>query len=232
MFLTEFFTPDLEEGVNDPDIFKAIFLAGPPGAGKNTVIRKLNLHNTGLKLQDFDQTLHLLQRTGLAKPMDYVKSQDATMKRQSLFLQNMLGLIINTTGRDYEQLLGLNKQLKTAGYDTFMLFVDVEYDVALSRIHDREKNATDPADRRPVDMEYFVDAYDNSKNNLDFYALMFGNQFAVVTNNERLIEDDSADVFNQTVREAGKKVARFLRKPLTPTAQTVVAQAKSTRQSS
>lgn len=31
MQLNEFYTADLEEGVNDPGIFKAIFMAGPPG---------------------------------------------------------------------------------------------------------------------------------------------------------------------------------------------------------
>ena len=45
----------LREGIHDPNIFKAVFIAGPPGAGKNTVIKELGLHSSGLKLQDIDQ---------------------------------------------------------------------------------------------------------------------------------------------------------------------------------
>ena len=32
-------TESLEEGVNDPGIFKAVFLAGGPGSGKSFVVR-------------------------------------------------------------------------------------------------------------------------------------------------------------------------------------------------
>jgi hypothetical protein len=58
---------------------------------------------------------------------------------------------------------------------------------------------------------------------------MFGNQFAVVTNNERLIEDDSAQIFSQSLHNANKKVTRFMRNPLTPIAQEIVNQAKTAR---
>jgi predicted kinase len=209
-------------------------MAGPPGAGKNTVIRALGLNAAGLKLQDVDQTLAYLNQSKAppANKADYDRSLNTTLRRQSLYQQSMLGLIINSTGRDYESLMRLNKELREAGYDTFMLFVDVDYSVAVHRIHDREKNATNPADRRPVDMPYFEKAYEDSKKNVDFYALMFGNQFAVVSNNEaigELTEDDSAAEYQNTLNRAAKKIGRFLKKPLTPTAQAIVAQATTAR---
>ncbi len=44
---------DVTEGVNDPHIFKCIFLFGPMGAGKSTVARPLLTH-TGLRSVNLD----------------------------------------------------------------------------------------------------------------------------------------------------------------------------------
>ena len=66
--LTEWLTkPFLEEGVRDPGIFKAIFLAGGPGSGKSFVAQKLfgipekiNVSKTGLKMVNQDSELEML----------------------------------------------------------------------------------------------------------------------------------------------------------------------------
>lgn len=228
MHVTEITIP-LEEGVNDPNIFKAIFLAGPPGAGKNTVISRLGLTAAGLKLQDIDHTLAYLNKRKAPEAPDYKRGLATTLRRQSIYEKSMLGLLINTTGRDYEGLMSLNKQLKEVGYDTFMLFVDADYDVAFHRIQNRPRSATDPKDiGRKVDLDYFQHAFEESKKNVDFYALMFGNQFAVVTNNERLVEDsEDQKEFELTLGLAAKKINRFLKKPLTPKAQSIVSQVKT-----
>ena len=219
----------LDEGLNDPNIFKAIFVAGPPGAGKDVVIKKLGLNNQGLKLQDIDHTLAFLNKRVAPTNPNYERGLDVTLRRQSVFEKSMLGLMINTTGRNYENLMQLNKKLKAVGYDTFMLFVDVEYDVAFQRIQDRPTSATDKKDiGRKVDFEYFEDAYEESKKNIDFYALMFDDQFALVTNNVRIVKEDvDQEIFQKTLTVAAKKVTRFLRKPLSPKAQQIVSQLKS-----
>jgi hypothetical protein len=154
------------------------------------------------------------------------------MKRLPGLQKEMLGLLINTTGRDYEPLMSLNKQLKQVGYDTFMLFVDVNYDVAFHRIKDRPKHATDPADKREVDFDYFEKAYDSAKENAEFYALMFSNQFSYITNNvmdDALVTEDeeTTSEYQQSLLIASKKVNRFLKKPLTPTAQEIIAKVSS-----
>ena len=40
---------ELQEGLQDPNIFKAFFLAGGPGSGKSYVVRK-STGGTGLKI--------------------------------------------------------------------------------------------------------------------------------------------------------------------------------------
>lgn len=216
----------LDEGVNDPGIFKAVFMAGPPGAGKNVVVQQLGLAAAGLKLQDIDKTKYYLQK--MRGTADYDQSLRATQGRQAQYTQNMLGLTINTTGRDSSRVIQLKRELEAAGYDTFMVFVEVDYGIALDRIADRETSATDPSDRRPVDRDYFDQAFDDCTENASYYALMFGNQFAYVTNNvtkeeEVLGEDEYAtgarEEFAATMKLAAKKVDRFLKKPLTAKAQ-------------
>ena len=61
-FLTEPFL--IEEGVNDPGILKAVFLAGGPGSGKSYVAsglygipKKVNVSAHGLKLVNQDKEL-------------------------------------------------------------------------------------------------------------------------------------------------------------------------------
>ena len=46
--------PKLEEGVNDPAIFKAVFLAGGPGSGKSFMVGQTGLTGLGFKIVNSD----------------------------------------------------------------------------------------------------------------------------------------------------------------------------------
>ena len=57
----------LHEGVNDPGIFKAIFLAGGPGSGKTYIAKglfgipeRLNISQSGMKMVNSDKELKFL----------------------------------------------------------------------------------------------------------------------------------------------------------------------------
>jgi len=68
----------LNEGVNDPGIFKAVFLAGGPGSGKTYVVKQLfgiperiNVSATGLKMVNSDKELKfLLKKYGFGTQLD------------------------------------------------------------------------------------------------------------------------------------------------------------------
>ena len=74
--LTEFLTkPFLEEGVNDPGIFKGIFLAGGPGSGKSYVAQQLfgipervNISISGFKMVNQDKELHRMEGESFVHP--------------------------------------------------------------------------------------------------------------------------------------------------------------------
>lgn len=247
MLLREFSDPaPLEEGINDPNLFKAIFLAGPPGAGKNHVISALGLNAAGLKLMDIDDTLYYvmkarnsLDRLQHVTDDDYAAVQKTEQSRLSILRRGMLGLTINTTGRDPERIKALKDELEETGYDTFMIFVGVDKNVASTRVMDRKKFATDPRDTRPVTKPYFDAAYEAATQASAYYALLFGNQFAYIENNvpprnrpieeEETVTEGPIEDFDSGLNSAEKKVRQFLRKPLTPVAQQVIIAIKQGR---
>ena len=103
---------ELQEGLQDPNIFKAFFLAGGPGSGKSYVVRKTT-GGTGLRVVNSDDAFEaLLQKAGLSlkmppeeqEPRDAVRdrAKKITAKRQANYLEGRIGLIIDGTGRDYD----------------------------------------------------------------------------------------------------------------------------------
>ena len=62
MKISELFE-SLEEGVNDPHIFKAIAMIGPMGAGKSTIAKQL-VGGSGLRSLNLDNFNELLIKQG------------------------------------------------------------------------------------------------------------------------------------------------------------------------
>ena len=101
----------LSEGLYDPNIFKAFFLAGGPGSGKSFVARNV-FTGTGLKLVNSDIVLeNSLKKAGLSLSMpdeeqyfrDILRTRaKAIVDNQiDLYVKGRLGLVIDATGRDY-----------------------------------------------------------------------------------------------------------------------------------
>ena len=60
---------ELQEGLQDPNIFKAFFLAGGPGSGKSYVVKRTT-GGTGLVIINSDDAFEaMLQKAGLSKKM-------------------------------------------------------------------------------------------------------------------------------------------------------------------
>ena len=144
---------ELQEGVYDPNIFKAIFLAGGPGSGKSYVINK-TLRGQGLKVVNSDNAFEiLLKKAGLSLRMperekyqrDIVRgrAKELTTARQTNYIEGRLGLIIDGTGRDYDRISKQAAELQNLGYDTYMIFVNTSLDVALQRNEKRTRRVED-----------------------------------------------------------------------------------------
>lgn len=166
---------ELEEGVNDPQIFKAVFMAGAPGSGKSTVATKLFAH-TGLKSLNVDNFWTLYNKLG--KQGDYEKYWELFQKQEKTLLSGRLGLLIDGTARNPEK-MGLAKtRLEELGYDTAMVFVNTSLEVSLGRVQSRAEETG-----RHVDPEFVKDTWEQVQRGLGKLQVMFGRQFFIVDNN-------------------------------------------------
>ena len=78
----------LEEGVNDPAIFKAVFLAGGPGSGKSFVVGKSALTSFGLKLVNSDNAFEqALKKAGMEKtPENIFSTKGQSLRDRATFI--------------------------------------------------------------------------------------------------------------------------------------------------
>ena len=140
----------LQEGVYDPGIFKAYFLAGGPGSGKSFVTANA-FAGLGLKLVNSDDILtRYLNKEGLSLKMPEKekekrdelrqKAKITTAARTDLYLQGRLGMIMDGTARDYAKISTQQRLFKFLGYQTIMLFVNTSLDVALERNANRARS--------------------------------------------------------------------------------------------
>ena len=139
----------IQEGVYDPNILKAFFLAGGPGSGKSYVVRKTT-GGLGMKIVNSDVHFErLLKQAGLSQkmPPEEEKERDVqrarakriTKAQQSTYLEGRLGLIIDGTGKDYDKIAKNKRDLQQLGYDCYMVFVNTSLDTALQRNKERDR---------------------------------------------------------------------------------------------
>ena len=188
---------ELQEGLYDPNIFKAFFLAGGPGSGKSYVAGRTT-GGTGLKSVNSDEAFeYLLKKAGLSlkmppeqqEPRDIVRdrAKEITAARKENYLEGRLGLIIDGTGRDADKILKQKAGLEELGYDTYMIFVNTSLDVALQRNAERARSVAEPI---------VVKSWKDVQANIGKFSNMFRGGFIVVDNNDAG-EDVFVKVFKQ-----------------------------------
>jgi len=198
---------ELQEGVYDPNIFKAIFLAGGPGSGKSYVTKKIT-GGLGLKIVNSDPHFEkLINGAGLSLNMPddeldsreplRLRAKEVRDKRKSNYLEGRLGIIIDGTGKDADDLISQSNGLLELGYDTYMIFVNTSVDVALKRNAERSRSVPTPI---------VVNAWKAVQNNIGRFSQHFtGGNFIVVDNND-VSEDELAKVQKIIRRLVKKKV--------------------------
>ena len=134
----------LQEGVYDPNIFNAIFLAGGPGSGKSYVVER-STGGLGMKILNSDDIYERdLEKAGLdiGKPEDIfsdegqeirAKSKRLTKLRRDSWVDGRLGIIIDGTGKDLNKIGRQKKLLDQLGYETMMIFANTSLEIAQQR---------------------------------------------------------------------------------------------------
>ena len=203
----------LLEGVYDPNIFKAFFMAGGPGSGKSYVAGKTTA-GLGLKVVNSDIVFenYLKQaRLSFEMPDTQAAQRDArraaakavTAKRQDNYVEGRLGLVIDGTGKDYSKISSQASQLKAIGYDVHMIFVNTSLDVAL------ERNKQRP---RKVPEKIVIDAWNSVQKNIGQFQRFFGNKNFIIVDNNDAGEDILGKAYKEVRRMLRKKVDNHIAK--------------------
>lgn len=178
------FSQPLEEGVYDPHIFKAIFMAGSPGSGKTTIANKL-FAGTGLKSLNVDDFYNYYRQTEKATgnpEQDYSAAWEKYRKREQTFLDGRLGLIIDGTGKNPAIMNDVKTKLEELGYETAMVFVNTTLETSLERSERRAKQAGKDYGR-DIDPKFIKDTWLRVQKGLGQLQSIFGNRFFIIDNN-------------------------------------------------
>ena len=202
----------LTEGVYDKGIFKAVFMAGGPGSGKTFMAKNIfgipknaSVSVSGLQVVNSDkQFMYLLRKHGfdptqlatypdkvfnhIAAPMKHGGSglrdfaQDLRVIEKQGFMRGKLGMIIDSTGSNFQKVKRQKKMLEEAGYDTYMVFVMTSLETALQRNKDRAEKDND----RELPKAIVTQSWKDTRKNLGGLKALFGKNFALVHNDKHL----------------------------------------------
>ena len=201
----------IQEGVEDPGIFKAFFTAGGPGSGKSHVSKASGAAGTGskmspygLKVIDSDPLFtKMLKDVGKTTTVADIYSDEGQAirdrakaliaKQEKNYMEGRLGMLIDGTGKDYNKIKNSSDKLRKIGYDTYMIFVNTSLDVALQR------NEARP---RSLDEDEVKKMWDAVQKNMGKFQSYFGrSSFLLVDNNHA-----GDDIFTKIFVEIGKLI--------------------------
>ena len=206
---------ELQEGVYDPNIFKAFFLAGGPGSGKSYVVTRTT-KMFGMRVVNSDDVFEkLVKAAGMNMDMrNYTAAQEkrrdelrdiakrVTKVREKNYVDGRLGLIIDGTGKNYDKIEKQMRELQQLGYDSHMIFVNTSLDVALERNAKRPRKLPEPI---------VVSSWNNVQKNIGKFQNLFRQNFIIVDNNDAN-EPPHIEVFKRVRQLANKKVQNGIAK--------------------
>jgi shikimate kinase len=204
------FSQYLREGINDPAIFKAVFLAGGPGSGKSFIVGKTGLPALGMRVVNSDDAFeNAMKKAGVemdAEGIFSVKGQELRGKakaltgvKQAMYVKGRLGLVIDGTGKDFDKLKKQAQNLQKIGYDVAMIFVNTDLETAISRDKQRKRTLG----------EVEVTKYWKSvQKNIGAFQTFFGKK------NMLIVDNSEGKDFKQETLRAYRDVKKFLDKPI------------------
>ena len=198
----------IQEGLYDPGIFKAFFLAGGPGSGKTYVNQRIT-PGLGLKNVNSDTAFeNALKKAGLSLDMppseqekrDIVRARakKLTTNQLTLYIRNKLGLVIDSTARDYVKMEVAKAALTRNGYESWCIFVNTSLDVALARNVARD---------RTVPTDIVKKSHAEIQQNMGKLQRLFGMKNFIVIDNNKANEKILDKVY--------KMVRKIVKKPVT-----------------
>lgn len=221
----------LTEGVHDKGIFKAVFLGGGPGSGKDFILDR-TLAGHGLTEINSDKALEFLMdknNLDMRMPEDETKARDVvrgkaksmTELKQRLALFGRNGLIINGTGDDPEKIAKIKERLESLGYESSMIMVNTRDEISQQRNIERGQRGG-----RTVPENIRKGKWDAVQSARPKYAEMFKDAYNEIDNSEdlRSASPEVRKAKEEEMLNLYKTVQKFVSKPpKSPSAQAWVA---------
>jgi len=174
---------------------KTIFMAGPAGSGKTTILNQLGLQK--FKVINVDDVYEELLKTELGKE-DFTsmspeelstaaklmgKARAVTKEKETQALSNLENIIIDGTGAASRPLLKKKEDLEAMGYDTFMILLYVSPMTSLKRNAQRGRSLPTSA---------VLKSWEGVVKNIDLYRQAFENNIIVLNNDPPGYEVDTS----------------------------------------
>lgn len=220
----------MAEGVYDPGILKAFFMAGGPGSGKSYVAGEIFgfspkqftsvSYATGLKLVNNDNAFEKeLKAAGydVGKIGEYAedpevwsqimtlrdKAKNLTRRLQNNYIGGRLGQVIDGTGKNFNKIKGHRELYNDLGYDTYMVFVNTSLEIALERNKNRERVLPD---------KIVTDMWKAVQDNLGKFQKLFGSDKMLIVDNSVFGDDILDQIESEIARQMNQPVQNPLGK--------------------
>jgi adenylate kinase family enzyme len=177
----------VDEGVNDPHIFKAIAMIGPMGAGKSTIANQL-VGGSGLRSLNLDNFNELLIKQGkvaggMLTPDQLERNWELTQQQKGNWVSERLGLLIDGSGRNVEGLVKPLTELENLGYNTMVILVNVSLETSLQRQQSRAaKQAAQFGQGRNVPLDLAKSSYEQIQQNIPKLQQLYGKRLLIINN--------------------------------------------------
>ena len=201
------------EGVYDPNIFKAFFLAGGPGSGKSWVSERA-LSGMGLKVINSDNMFaNALKKERMSldfsqyDPKEIERRDEIRAKAKArtgvqlkMALEGRLGLILDSTARDISRIESEANTMKHIGYDVNMIFVNTSLEVALKRNQMRARRIPDAI---------VINNHKQVQQNIGKLQRLFGSSNFIIVDNNKPAEDVNPSVYKAIRRMINRKPTSY-----------------------
>ena len=175
----------LSEGVNDPAIFKAVFLAGGPGSGKSFIAGKTALSTFGFRVVNSDDAFeNAMKKAGMEMNPENIfsvkgqeirgKSTKLTATQKKIYLKGRLGIVIDGTGKNADKIFRQKKELERMGYETAIIIVNTNIETAVDRDAKRD---------RSIGRKMLEPMWKAVQDNIGRFQTMFGKENTYIVDN-------------------------------------------------
>ena len=195
----------ITESIEDKGILKACWMSGSPGSGKDYVLNRIKSGQIEPRVVNTDKfTEFIAKKLNIdLKPDSNFwknygdKTKKLTKDQLSLYINSLLPLWIDGTSSNPSSAFRRVGILKSIGYDTAMVWINTDLEVAKERNKKREKM---------VPEDFLIKVHNQISKLKDYYRSEFNN-FYEVNNNE-------GELNNDAILKAFRKVNNFFNSPV------------------